>query len=222
MTRTVRPYVPALRFGWLTRFYDPIVRALLREDHFKRLLVSQAGIRPGNHVLDLGCGTGTLAIMIKRACPDAHVVGLDPDPRVLGIARSKIAQAGLDIEVYQGTVTLPLFPSAFFDRVVSSLVFHHLAGDEKRRTLASVWKLLRPGGELHIADWGHAQNLLMRAAFLSVQLLDGFDNTADSVRGRLHPMIEDLGFESVVETDRRMTVCGTLSFYRAVRPGESS
>lgn len=211
-------YVPALGFGWLTRFYDPIVRATLNEEKFKRRLIEQAKIQPGHRVLDLGCGTATLTIMTKRTCPGARVVGLDVDAQVLAIAWRKVNAVGVDVELRQGPAFDPPFPPASFDRILSSLLFHHLTTDEKQCTLGRARELLRRGGELHILDWGQAQNLLMRIAFLGIQLLDGFDNTRDNVRGRLIPMMEAAGFASVVETHREWTVFGTLSLYRAVAP----
>lgn len=87
-------YVPALRFAALTRVYDPVVRVGTREGHFKRLLVEQASPRPGQRILDLGCGTGTLAIMVKHHQPEAEVVGLDGDPEILERVRAKAASAG--------------------------------------------------------------------------------------------------------------------------------
>lgn len=213
-----RTYVPALGFRWLTRFYDLAIAATLKEERFKALLVEQANLRPGQRVLDLGCGTATLTIMLKRACPESRVVGLDGDPEVLSLARRKISASDLAIELREGMAYDPPFEPSSFDRVVSSLVFHHLAADDKRRTLAAVRNVLRPGGELHLADWGEAQNLLMRLAFLGVQLFDGFASTADNVRGLLIPMMREAGFTSVSETHREMTLFGTLSLYRAVAP----
>lgn len=212
------PYIPALRFDWLTRFYDSILRATLEEEKIKRRLVEQVALRPGHRVLDVGCGTATLTMLLAQACPDAEVVGLDGDARVLALARDKIARAGLRVELREGMAFDPLFPPGSFDRVVSSLVFHHLETADKRRTLARIFELLRPGGELHIADWGRAGGPLMRIAFLSVQLLDGFRTTADNVRGRLPALIAEAGFAAVEETHRERTIFGTLSIYRAVRP----
>lgn len=159
-------YIPALRYESLTRFYDPVLRATLKEDRFKRLLVEQAALQPGHRVLDVGCGTATLTILLKQACAAAEVTGLDGDAKVLDLARTKIEAAGLDITLKQGLGSEAPFPPASFDRVVSSLVFHHLTTEEKRRTLKRVRELLKSGGEVHIADWGKAQNPAMRVAFL--------------------------------------------------------
>jgi ubiquinone/menaquinone biosynthesis C-methylase UbiE len=213
-----RAYLPALRFHRLTRFYDPLIARLLRERRFKARLVGQVRAAPGDRLLDLGCGTGTLTLMLGRAYPDTALVGLDPDAGALAIARRKAAAAGVAIEWREGTATAPPFAPASFDHVVSSLMFHHLPPADKRRAFAAVRELLRPGGALHVADWGLPQNGLMRLAFLGVQLLDGFAPTTDNVRGRLPRLMEEAGFAGVTETGRTMTAAGTLSFYRAVRP----
>jgi trans-aconitate methyltransferase len=88
------PYIPALGVDWLTPLYDPLLRWVMREEQFKRYLIRQAQIGPGQHVLDLGCGTATLTLLIKQTHPEAVVIGLDGDPKVLEIGRTKARQAG--------------------------------------------------------------------------------------------------------------------------------
>jgi ubiquinone/menaquinone biosynthesis C-methylase UbiE len=210
-------FIPALRFPWLTRFYDRLVPAL-GEATFKKRLVRDLQLQPGHRVLDLGCGTGTLAIRIKKVQPEASVVGLDADPEILALARRKVQESGVSVDLQHGLAHQAPFAPASFDRIVSSLVFHHLTTEEKRSALAGAKELLGPGGEIHIADWGKAQNPLMRVAYLTVQLLDGFETTGDNVAGRLPTLLEEAGFRDVRETHRQMTVLGTLSFYRGVRP----
>ena len=95
MRRTTDAYIPALRFHWLTRFYDPLLRALLRERRFRGRLVRQVYPGAGERVLDLGCGTGTLTALLERAYPGAHIAGLDADPAALAIARAKVAAVDL-------------------------------------------------------------------------------------------------------------------------------
>jgi len=215
MNPNAERYVRALRFRSLTRFYDRVLGATLKEDKFKRLLVEQACILPGQRVLDLGCGTGTLTILMKQAVPQATVVGLDGDPETLAIAREKAERAGLAIELEHVLAWDAPFEASSFDRVLSSLVFHHLTTENKRRTLAKIREWLRPGGELHVADWGRPHDPLMRMAFLTVQLLDGFETTSDSVQGRLEPLMREAGFADVAETHRERTLFGTLSLYCA-------
>ena len=221
MTAREADYLRALRFGWLTRFYDPLIRLGLREDTFKRLLLEQVPVDGTGRVLDLGCGTGTLTIMLKRQLPHALVVGLDADAEVLSIAAKKAAQAGVDIEFRQGLAFEPLFPPGSFDGVVSSLFFHHLTTADKRRTLRAVHDLLRPGGTLHVADWGRPHTALMRLAFMAVRMLDGFERTADSAYGRLPALMKEAGLAPATETGRVVTCLGTLSLSRATKPPAS-
>ncbi|MGH7894220.1 MAG: methyltransferase domain-containing protein [Candidatus Binatia bacterium] len=212
-------FIPALGADCLTPLYDAVA-LLTGERLFKRRLVAAAQIVPGHDVLDLGCGTGTLALLVKQTCPGAHVVGLDIDPRILAIAHRKIERAGTTIELAQGSATAAPFPTASFDRVLTTLVLHHLTTPQKRAALAAVRRLLRPGGELHIADWGKPHNLLMRVAALGFRLVDGGEATAANLRGELPSLVADAGFLDVVETERWMTAFGTLAFVRATAPGE--
>lgn len=211
-------YIPALGHAWLTGLYDPVLRFTTRETTFKSQLITQADLRAGHRVLDLGCGTGTLTVQIKRSQPDAEVVGLDGDPDVLRRAADKRDRAGVTLDLVQGLSDRLPFEDASFDRVLCSLLLHHLTTDAKRRTLAEVCRVLRPGGQLHIADWGAPQGPLMRAAFLLVQLLDGFATTDDNVKGRIPAMLGDAGLVDVQVTGHLRTVYGTLSLVRGERP----
>ena len=211
-------YIPALRFQALTALYDPLLALVLREQAWKARLVDQVALAPGMRTLDLGCGTGTLTLLLSRSCPEASVVGLDGDPEVLERARRKAGAQGVGVQFVEGLADEPPFPPGSFDRVVSSLLFHHFTTDGKLRALRAARGLLVPGGELHVADWGSPHGSLMRLAFLGVRLLDGFETTGDNVRGMLPRLIERAGFTDVRETRRRRTVFGTLTLLRAVAP----
>lgn len=211
-------YIPALGYRWLTPLYDSVVRATTRERLFKQALLDQAALAPGHEVLDLACGTGTLTAWAKQRVPGVRITGLDADPEVLERARAKAAAAGLQITFDQGLSTALPYEEQRFDRALSSLFFHHLDRDAKARSFAEVFRVLKRGGQLHVADWGPAANALMRTAYVGIQLLDGFSNTADNVRGLLPTLMRDAGFCDVVERRRFPTMWGTLSLYRASRP----
>jgi len=212
-------YVPALGFHCLTPLYDAIVGATARERTFKQALISQARFAPGQQVLDLGSGTGTLAIWIKQNQPHVEVRGVDGDSRILAIACRKACQAKVSVPFDQAlSCNLP-YQSAQFDRVLSSMFFHHLTWQNKVCTVREVFRVLKPGAELHVADWGQARNLCMRVLFLTVQLLDGFENTRDHVTGRLIHLFEKSGFVDVSQQSYYNTIYGTIALYRATKPG---
>jgi ubiquinone/menaquinone biosynthesis C-methylase UbiE len=211
-------YVPALSFHWLTRFYDPVLRVTMREDLFKGRLVEQMRVAPGHDVVDLGCGTATLTLMVKAACPEARVTGIDGDPEILAIAREKAAASGLAIELRSGMAHELPFETASVDRVVSSLVFHHLTTDDKARAFAEVARVLRPGGECHLADWGKPDNLVMSAVSWTIALFDGVERTRANLEGRLPELMRNAGLVDVAETARWNTLFGTLALYRGTRP----
>ena len=188
-------YIPALSFRWLTPLYDLFLKWGMREQTFKRRLIQQANIRPGMRVLDLGCGTGTLTILTKKTHPNADVVGLDGDQAVLKIARSKAYQADVNITLDHGMAFQMPYPDNSFDRVLSSLVIHHLSTENKQRAMQEIYRVLRPGGELHIVDFGKPHQTYTRLISLVMRRLE---QAADNIQGLLPGMIHDAGFEQVM------------------------
>lgn len=210
---------PALGFHALTPLYDRVVAVTTRERTFKQALLDQAAIEPGQRVLDVGCGTGTLAIAAQRRQPGVQVSALDADPVILAIAARKARRAGVDIAFDLGRSSALPYADERFDRVLSSLFFHHLSWGDKLLTAHQMHRVLRPAGELHVADWGRAGGMVSRTAFLAIQLLDGFDTTGDNVAGLLPVLFGSAGFRHVEETRRIPTVFGIVSLYRAMKGG---
>lgn len=213
---------PALAYHALTPFYDRVVASTTRERTFKRALLEQAALQAGHHVLDVGCGTGTLAIAACLRAPGIEVSALDADPAILAIATGKARHAGVAVSFDLGRSTALPYAAESFDRVLSSLFFHHLRADDKVATAKEMHRVLRAGGELHVADWGRAGGPVSRAAFLAIQLLDGFETTRDNVAGHLPFLFESAGFRAVEETRRITTVFGVVSLYRAVKGATTS
>ncbi len=152
MGEVQRTYLPAASHDWVLPLYDPLVK-LLGVDAVRRALLDQAAVRPTHRVLDIGCGTGTLATLIKRSYPSVEVVGLDPDLKALARGRRKAHRAAVSVQFDQGFSDDLPYPEASFDRVFSSFMLHHLRAHEREKTLCEVRRVLKPEGSLYILDF---------------------------------------------------------------------
>ena len=208
-------YIPALGYDALTPLYDAVVRFTVRERKFKSALIEQAKFAGGQRVLDLACGTGTLAVLIKKAYPKIEVTGIDGDSKILAIAERKASRKGVDIQFDEGLSFALPYADESFERVVSSLFFHHLTRDDKLKTLREVLRVLKPDGELHIADWGVPSNFLMKIASRGVERLDGAETTSDNFRGFLPALVSEAGFRKTEEILFFNSLFGTIWLLKA-------
>ncbi len=155
MTTTMeapRTFVPGFGREWLLPLYDPVTK-LLGLGPARRALIAHASLRPWHRVLDIGCGTGTLAVQIKKRQPDVEVVGLDPDAKALVRGSLKAKRAGVPVQFDRGFSDALAYPDGSFDRVFSSFMFHHLELEEKEKTLCEVRRVLKPDGRLLLLDF---------------------------------------------------------------------
>lgn len=207
-------FTPALGRLAPARFFDVVV-ALTRERLWRSLTVAHLAPRPGDVVADIGCGTGTLAIFISNVEPRAQVIGVDPDPDVLQVARSKSASSSVQWRQGMGNTLTETLGTESVDAVVSSLVLHQCPVPMKEAILASMFATLRHGGRLVIADYGKQRSLLMRNAFRIVQLADGKSDTQPNADGIVPELIAAAGFRDAREAQVVATLTGSMSIYVA-------
>ena len=219
MTDKNRDFVPALgKSGSLDR-YDAAIALMTREKRWRGDLVRLVAAQAGERVVDIGCGTGTLAIALKEAAPASVMLAVDPDPAVLEIARAKADAAGADIRWFEamGDELDAIDALQQCDKIVSSLVLHQCSMEVKQAIAAQMFRLLKPGGTLFIADYGEQRSLLMRMLFRQIQLLDGFEYTEPNAKGCVPVILKAAGFEAVEEMRVIPTPTGSISIYRARR-----
>ena len=208
MEHAERSYLPAMGKRWLLPLYDPLLK-LLGVDKTKRRLIEQAELRSGFRVLDIGCGTGSLAVSIKRSHPEVEVIGTDPDPAALSISERKANRAGLSIEFDRGFSDHLSYPDASFDRVFSSFMFHHLEPSERAATLREIGRVLKSGGSLHLLDFaprdgkGHRHHRS--------------PHEDSRFEGRVTDLMSEAGLVDAKEVARSKIFFGSIAYYRAER-----
>lgn len=212
---TSRNYVPAAGKHWRLPFYD-LMAKLLGADAARALFVEQAACGAGDRVLEIGCGTGSLLLLVKKAQPAAEVVGLDPDPNALAIARRKARRAGVELSLDQGFADALPYPDASFDRVLSSFMFHHLSRDVKEKTLREVRRVLKPGGRFHMVDFAPSGASGKRG--FTAHLIHADRHLKDNAEERVLGFLRDAGLADAHLLAVRPSRIGSTAYYQASAP----
>jgi ubiquinone/menaquinone biosynthesis C-methylase UbiE len=202
---------PATRGRLIRRaaHYDMFVDVLTlgRRAQLRRQTVALASIQPGERVLEVGCGTGDVALAAAAlAGPTGAVAGIDPSPEMIAVARAKAIRAACAVDFQIGLIEALAFPDATFDVVLSSLMMHHLPDDLKRQGLVEIARVLKPGGRLLIVDAKRPSSRLGRlvaALMLHSGLKSGIQD--------LPPMLRAAGF---IHIDTGQTGFRVLGFVR--------
>lgn len=207
-----RPFVPALGARWLTGLYDPLIRGWSAARKLRGSVIEALELQPGMRLLELGAGPGRLAIQIKQQHPAVTIETVDADGSMVERARRNAANAGMAIGIHQGDMTrLPELGT--FDRVYSTMTFHHLSPEEKAAALVEARRVLRPGGRFVVGDFGRPRDPLQWALFAWFQQpLDGFRNTRPHRDGRYERAVR-AAFPNVRSTATWRSIAGTLEVF---------
>lgn len=211
-----RDFTPALGAHWLTPFYDFAIAGFTRERAWRGALIELVDPQTGDLILDVGCGTGSLAVALAKTC---RVLGVDPDPAVLARAGRKAAAAGVKPAFVCGFFSEKILPDNWRPtKVVSSLVLHQTPVAEKRRIIKEIHALLPPGGVFCLADYGRQSPGVQRFLFRNmVQRVDGFENTTPNMNGVIEELLAETGFDGAAPRRVIATLTGGISLWRAVR-----
>jgi ubiquinone/menaquinone biosynthesis C-methylase UbiE len=206
-------YLPAAGHDALLPCYDVFSR-LLGMNRVHETLIAQAELADGQRVLEIGCGTGNLTIRVKRAHPAVDVTGSDPDARALDRAQRKARRLdGIGFE--QGYAQRLPYADGEFDRVLSSMMLHHVGDDAKTVAAAEVFRVLRPGGRLHLVDIGGD---MTADGGVVGRLIRRSPHAAGNLGDAIPRLLRGAGFDCTEVATHRQRLVGRLTYYRATRP----
>jgi ubiquinone/menaquinone biosynthesis C-methylase UbiE len=206
---------PAQTEGALIRwapYYDFTVNmiALGHARMLRKMTVDNALVKPGDTILDVGCGTGEVALLAKTRAKEGKVYGIDPAPEMIAVARKKAARKKLDIDFRVGVIEALPFPDASIDVVTSSLMMHHLPDDLKIRGLREIYRVLKPGGRLLIADFMRPTGSFVNHLFIAFTQHRGLKNGVEDLQKHLN----EAGFTQIAIPDGNVLLIG---FMRAIK-----
>lgn len=181
------------------RMYDVLVRVITlgREGSLRRRMLDLAELRPGDSILDVGCGTGTLLLAAAaRVGPSGRLHGIEPAGEMIAHARSKAKARGLSIDIVKGSADSLPYPASTFDAVFCTLALHHVSPALRTDAVREMRRVLRPGGRIVVADLQRPRSIA--AALSVVSLLHHFGSHAHALGVLdIEPQLVDLGFASV-------------------------
>ena len=190
-------FIPAARFHLLTPLFDALCSVVGLGRRYRRRIVASLNIPNGKvRVMDAGCGSGSLAIDVKRKYPHAVLYAVDADSRILTIAGKKSQEQKVQIHFREAFLQKLPFPHDSFDVVYSSLVFHHLNSEIKKEAMREIHRVLKKEGRFLMMDFGQPKNKFFSIfSWFTILFEEGYDN----YQGKIPKMLSEAGFREVKE-----------------------
>lgn len=213
--KSVLPFIPAIKYTFLTPYYDVIIQLVVPEKKIRRFVANLVFDEKEGQLLDVGAGTGTQLAYIQEINPSLRLYGWDVDKQIMEIAEQKI---GHFAHLICSPPPLIPFPDNYFDTVLSTWVFHHLSNEQKKNLFTEIHRVLKPDGQFLFGDWGKPKTIWLRMAFWLVQLLDNFETMRAHEKGEIPEFITQAGFDNRQERAHFPTLMGSFYIITANKP----
>ena len=211
--KSERQYTPAAGHSGELAAYDDAVRAYTKEAVWRPLMVQRINPQPSQTIVDIGAGTGTLAVALKKRCPEATVIAFDPDRAALELARAKAKAESVEIDWRLGFAEPDAFAPDTVDHATCSLVLHQVPLSEKRAILETMCKWTKGVGTIHIADYGRQRGTMRSRFRKTVQAGDGIEDTQPNADGALEHIFHELGLRRYLRDRHFATLSGRFSLF---------
>ena len=190
-------FIPAARFHLLTPLFDILCSLVGLGRSYRRKIIKMLNLPKRKlRVMDAGCGSGSLAIDVRKKAKDISLYAVDADSKILTIAEKKSRKKNQQINFREAFLQKLPFPDNSFDVVYSSLVFHHLKSDIKKEAMREIRRILKKSGRFLLVDFGKPNSKLF-SVFSWFTVL--FEEGSDNYKGRIPEMLSNAGFSKVTE-----------------------
>ena len=185
-------HIPPLRLSILTPLFDFAMSLIGLGKGFKKDLVAKMGVKDGQSIIDIGCGTGVLAVEAKKMFPRSKVVGIDPDKPALEIAKARAKRENVEVDFTFGSAKKLPLKTETFHVAVSTLAFHHMPAAVKKKAAKEAFRVLKRGGKFCLFDFKPRKRV-----FWNFWTFFEWEHARDNYEGKLSIFLKNAGFRRV-------------------------